>query len=120
MPTPTIEQLLLEAMEADETFWFVRSLVITERTDRTITIHLQINDDLFIQTFLSLRSNRLSLALVSGAGRLYGCDYERGGWHYHPFGETDVHAPMPMGMSPRPLLQFVAMVEELLLAHDLL
>lgn len=95
-------------------------MVIADRTDRTITIHLQINDDLFIQTFLSLRSNRLSLALVSAAGRFYGCDYERGNWHYHPFGQTDVHAPLPTGMSPRPLLQFVTEVEELLLAHELL
>lgn len=117
---PTIDQLLLEAIEASDTFWFVRSMVIADRTDRTITIHLQINDDLFIQTFLSLRSNRLSLALVSAAGRFYGCDYERGNWHYHPFGQTDVHAPLPTGMSPRPLLQFVTEVEELLLAHELL
>lgn len=117
---PTIEQLLLEAIEVHDTFWFIRSWVVFDRTDRTVTIHLQIRDDLFIQTFLSLRSNRLSLALVGVAGRLYGCDYERGAWHYHPFGETAVHAPLPVGMSPRPLLQFVAEVEEILLANDLL
>ncbi len=43
-----------------------------------------------------------------------------GVWHYHPFGQTDVHAPLPMGMSPRPLLQFAAEVEEILLTHELL
>ena len=117
---PTIEQLLLEAIKVHDTFWFIRSWVVFARTDRTVTIHLQIRDDLFIQTFLSLRSNRLCLALVGVAGRLYGCDYERGAWHYHPFGETAVHAPLPVGMSPRPLLQFVAEVEEILLANDLL
>jgi len=116
---PTIDQILLEAMDVSDTCWFVRSLVIADRTDRTITIHLQINDDLFIQIFLSLRSDRLSLALVSAAGRLYGCDYERGVWHYHPFGKTDIHAPLPKGMSPRPLIQFMAEAEELLLLHNL-
>ncbi len=117
---PTIEQLILEAVAVSDTFWFVRSLLIVDRTDRTITIHLQINDSLFIQVFLSLRSNRLSFALVGVVGRLYGCDYEQDTWHYHPFGKTDLHEPLPDGMSLRPLLQFVAAVEELLLAHDLL
>ncbi|MEZ4866363.1 MAG: hypothetical protein R3C14_33910 [Caldilineaceae bacterium] len=118
---PTIEQVILEAIEANDTFWFVRSWIIAERTERTVTIHLHINNDLLIQMFFSLRSNRLSLALVSAAaGRLYGCDYERRTWHYHPFGQTEIHAPLPQGMSPRPLIQFVAEVEELLLANDLL
>lgn len=44
-----IDELILEALEANERFWFIRSFVIFDRTDRIITIHLSITDELLIQ-----------------------------------------------------------------------
>lgn len=74
----TIDQLLLEALAARERFWFVQTLQIRERTDATVTLRFTIGPGLFVQAFLSQRSERLSFALVGAAGRLYGRDREHG------------------------------------------
>ena len=115
-----IEQLITDSFELSERYWFITNVTIVDRTARTVTIHLAIAGDLFIQNFFSERSARLSFALVSQSGRLYGRDFDRGQWHRHPFGQTEFHEPTPEGMSPRPLLQFVAEVEAILLEHGLI
>jgi hypothetical protein len=115
----TIEELIIEALTARERFWFVEEVKVIERTDSTVTLHVIIASKLFIQVFFSQRSQRFSLALVGGAGRLYGRDREHGVWHRHPFGHSEQHEPTPEGMSPQPILQFVAEVEEILLVNSL-
>jgi hypothetical protein len=116
----TIEEVLIEAREAQERYWFVQSLVVVERTALTLTLHLLIGSTLFIQVFYSQRSDRFSLALVGPSGRLYGRDCEHGIWHRHPFGYTDLHELTPEGLSPQPIMQFMAEVEDLLIEHELL
>jgi len=116
----TIEELLDEAREAYSRFWFVQSLIEVERTASTVTVHLVIGPELYIQAYLSELSGRLSLALVDPSGRLYGRDRERGTWHQHPFDDPDWHEPTPEGMSLRPLLQFMAEVEEIVLENELI
>jgi len=115
----TIEELILDALTARERFWFVEEVKVSERTDSTVTLHFTIAPKLFIQVFFSQRSQRFSLALVGSAGRLYGRDREHGVWHRHPFGHSEQHEPTPEGMSPQPILQFLAEVEEILLANSL-
>ena len=85
----TIEELLDEAREAYSRFWFVQSLIEAERTASTVTVHLVIGPELYIQAYLSELSGRLSLALVDPSGRLYGRNRERGTWHQHPFDDPD-------------------------------
>jgi hypothetical protein len=116
----TIEELLREARKAYERFWFVQSLIEVERTASTITVHLIIGPELYVQAYLSELSGRLSLALVDPSGRLYGRNRERGTWHQHPFDDPDLHEPTPEGMSPRPLLQFMAEVEAIVLENELI
>ncbi len=41
-------------------------------------------------------------------------------WHLHPFDAPETHCPTPEGVSPRPPLQFLAEVEELLLENELI
>ena len=118
--TPTIDDLVLEALGARDRFWFVQDLNIVERTNATVTLHLTIGSDLFVQVFLSQSSQRLSFALVGQSGRLYGRDHEHGKWHRHPFGHPEQHEPAFEGRSARPLTQFMAEVEEILVEHDLL
>ena len=65
-------------------------------------------------------SGRFSFALVDPPGRLYGRNRERGVWHRHPFDDPEQHEPTPEGMSPRPLLQFMAEVEEIILENELI
>ena len=116
----TIDELLVEALAAAERFWFVRELQIVDRTDNTTTVHFVIGSDLFVQVFLSQQTGRLNLALVGPSGRLYGRDRERESWHRHPFENPKTHEATSVGMSSHPLMQFMAEVEDLLIAHALI
>jgi len=116
----SIPDLTAEAHDALDRFWFIRDVVIADQTQATVTIHLSIDADLYIQVFLSENSQRMSFALVSQGGRLYGRDSEHGIWHRHPFGQPEHHEPTPEGMSTRPLTQFLAEVEKILVENDLL
>lgn len=115
-----IDELLLQAREAEEQFWFVRALTMVERTNATVTVHFVLTPDLFVQVFLSERSGRFSLALIGPAGRLYGQDREHGRWHRHPFERPDDHDPAPKGISARPIHQFLSEVEQILIENDLI
>jgi hypothetical protein len=116
----TVEQLLIESVAAAERFWFIRTWQITDRTNSTATVRLEIDTEFFVQVFLSERSSRPSLALIGTSGRLYGRDRERGKWHRHPFGLQYVHEATHEGMSSHPVMQFMAEVEDILLSNDLL
>lgn len=116
----TKRDLILEAHDALDRFWFVRDTDIVEQTQATVTIHLTIGPELFVQAFLSESSQRLSLALIGSGGRLYGRDCEHGKWHRHPFGQPEQHELTPEGMSVRPLTQFMSEVEEIVVEHDLI
>lgn len=41
-------------------------------------------------------------------------------WHLHPYDAVERHESLSQGLGPKPLLRFLARVEELLLEHDLL
>lgn len=103
-----------------DTVWFVRSLEEIERTDLTLSLRLYIRPELFVQAFLGERSDSLYFALVEGRRRILGIDREGGEWHLHPFDSPDEHEPLSEGLAPKPLLSFLAKVEDLLLQHELL
>lgn len=109
-----------EAFEALENIWFVQSVEETERTDRTLSLRLYIRPGLFIQSFLGERSNTLYFSLIDGQQRIFGIDRVGDQWHQHPFAEPTRHEPLIEPMEPKPLLRFLAKVEELLLQEDLL
>ena len=115
----TIE-LRLEAQEALERVWFVQSLEEIERTDLTLSLRLHIRPALFVQAFLGEASGSIYLALIEGGRRIFGIDRDGGEWHLHPCDNPDKHEPLPEGLEPRPLLRFLAQVENLLLQYDLL
>jgi hypothetical protein len=116
----TIEEIIVKSFFAKDQFWFIEAVEVIERTDSTITIHFTINTDLFIQIFLSERSSRLSFALIGKSGRLYGRDREHNFWHMHPFENPESHESTPEGMSPKPVVQFLTEVEEILVNNDLI
>ena len=116
----SIDDLLSEFYQAEHRFWFVQEAFVVERTDTTITLYFQITTHLFVQAFLSERNQRLSLALIGPSGRLYGRDRKQERWHLHPFSSPQSHEATPEGMSSQPLIQFLAEVEEILLANNLL
>ena len=109
-----------EAHEALEKVWFVQSLEEVERTDLTIFLRLNIRSDLFVQAFYGAASDMLYLALIESGRRIFGLDRESGQWHLHPFSAPGEHKPLAEGLGPKPLLAFLAKVEDLLVQHDLL
>jgi hypothetical protein len=113
-------ELRYEAEEASDSLWFIGALEEIERTDITLSMRLHIRPKLFVQVFLGTKSDSLYLALIEGERRLFGIDRESGEWHLHPYDAVEIHEPLPQGLGPKPLLRFLARVEDLLLGHDLL
>jgi len=116
----SVTDLRLEAQEVLERVWFVQSLEETECTDPTLSLRFHIRPDLFVQAFLGELTGSLYFALIEGRRRVFGIDRDAGEWHLHPYDDPDKHEPLPEGLEPKPLLRFMAKVEDLLLQHDLL
>jgi len=115
-----LSELWGEAQEAFETVWFVSSLEDMEQTDITISFRLMIREDLYVQVFYGEKSNNLYMALIEGRRRIYGVDREGNEWRLHPFEKADCHEPLTQGLEPKPLLTFLARIEELLVKNDLI
>jgi hypothetical protein len=109
-----------EAQEALDRVWFVQSVEEIEHTDLTLSLRLHIQPGLFVQVFLGELTHSLYFALVHEDQRIFGLDREGDQWHLHPYGNPDNHEPLTAGLEPKPLLRFLARVEDLLLEHDLL
>jgi hypothetical protein len=116
----TIDELIVESLSATDRFWFIQTCEVVERTDFTVTLRLTIGPQLFVQIFLSQQSDRFSFALIGASGRLYGRDREHGLWHRHPFNQPSQHELTPEGMSPQPIIEFLAEIEKIMVEHDLL
>jgi hypothetical protein len=116
----TLPEWQAELHEAERRFWFVQRLAALEQTDDVLKARLEIQAGLFVHFFCSVASGRVQMALVQGSQRLYGRDRENEQWHTHPFGQADKHIFTAEGLSPRPLMQFLTEVEQLLLANELI
>lgn len=106
--------------EAAERVWFIQRLEERESTDLTLSLRLHLRSGLFVQAFLGERSGSLYFALIEGGRRILGMDLEAGEWHLHPYTVPDRHEILSKDPGPKPLLRFLAYVEELLLEHTLL
>ncbi len=112
--------LLVVAQEAFQKVWFVQALDVFERTDQTLSIRLTIKTGLFVQAFMGEITGSLYFALIEGRQRIFGVDRESGEWHEHPFGTPEKHRPLEEGLEPKPLLKFLAKVEEIVLEDNLI
>jgi len=115
-----VSDLAVELDAAECRLWFIQQITELEQTDDALRTRLGIRAGLFVQVFFSETTGRFSLALIQEGQRLYGWDREHGQWHCHPYQAPSRHEPMLEGVSSRPLFQFLAEVERILLAHDLL
>jgi len=112
--------LVSEAQEALDSVWFVQRLEEIERTDITLSLRLYVRPDLFVQVFLGEQSGSLYLALIESGRRIFGIDRETGEWHLHPYDAPTEHKVLLKGLEPKPLLKFLAQIENLLLEYHLL
>lgn len=115
-----IADLLLELHKVEHQAWFVREIAELDLTDDALRVRLDVGEGLVVQVFLSETTGRCSFALVQGNQRIYGRDRENGAWHRHPYQEPSSHELTPEGVSPYPLRQFLAEVQEILLIHELI
>ena len=113
-------ELQQEAEEAFRKIWFIQSLVEEERTNISLSLRLNIRQDLFVQVFMGVLTNVLYLSLIKNEQRIFGIDKENGSWHRHPYHNPALHEPLTEGLEPRPLFTFLSRVEQLIWEHDLL
>jgi hypothetical protein len=114
------DELWLEADEALDRAWPVHSVEKLSQTAHTLVLRLNIQPGIFVNVFLSERSDSLSFALIKDDQRIFGIDRDGDLWHMHPYGASDRHEPLPQGLEPKPLLRFLARVEQLIIEHNLL
>ena len=114
-----IADLLQEIEDVEQRFWFIQSVTL-EQTDDVIKVRVEIREEIFVHVFLSEQSGRFQFALINGRERIYGRDKEDNEWHLHPYGNAEDHLPMPEGISPQPLTQFMTEVEKILLENNLI
>jgi len=115
-----IDALQSEARESFDKVWFIQSIEVIERTDQTLAMRLNIKAGLFVQAFIGEITGSLYFALIEGRQRIFGIDLVSGEWHRHPFGNPQRHETLTAGLGDKPLLSFLARVEELLLDENLL
>ena len=101
-------------------FWFAQSVQDIESTVYHFALRLYIAPRFFVQAFLGKQTGSLYFALVKDDQRIFGIDREGESWHVHPYGATDQHGPLHQSLEPRPLLRFLARVEQLIIEHNLL
>jgi hypothetical protein len=116
----TRADLQREAEEALDRIWFVQRREVYARTEITFAVRLYLREDLFVQAFLGEQSGALYFALIERGQRIFGMDREADEWHVHNYDAPDQHEMLLHDPGPRPLLAFLAHVEEILLAHSLL
>ena len=76
MVTMTPESLRRDLFDAIEKYWFLRAIEEIDRTNTAYAYRLHtIRAGLFVQVFLGVRSQTLSLALVESDRRIFGVDY---------------------------------------------
>lgn len=114
------EDVLGEAHEAAERTWFVQSVKVVERTESTISPRLGMRHETFIQVFCGELTGSLYLALIDRGQRIFGMDLVSGEWHIHPYDAPHQHIPLEERPEPKPLLKFLARVEDIIEQHDLL
>ncbi len=112
--------LQTEAFDALDEFWFVQSIQNIESTGYHFALRLYIAPGMFVQGFLGKQSGSLYFALIKNDQRIFGIDREDDEWHMHPYGESDRHESLPQGLEPKPLLRFLARVEQLIVNTNIL
>lgn len=115
-----MEAIRAEVLEAAERIWFVQAVEDLSDSENTLTMRLIIRSGLFTQVFLGGKSGSFYMALIEGRQRVFGVDREAGVWHEHPYLAADKHEQVSDDFSQKPVLRFLAKVEELILTHDLL
>lgn len=115
-----LEVLQTEVKEAADRIWFIQAVEDSSCSDNTLSMRLMIRSGLFVQVFFGERSGSLYMALIEGRQRIFGVDREAGAWHVHPFHAIEKHEPLTDDYRHRPVSRFLAKVEEMILAHDLL
>ncbi len=114
------ESIRAEAEEAVRRVWFVQSVEEVEHSDISLSLRLIIRPGLFVQVFVGERSRSLYMALIDEKRRIFGVDREFGRWHMHPYAAPQSHEPLTDHNPSKPLLNFLAKTEDIIVEYDLL
>ena len=86
-----IESIISEIGSGIQSFSAFRSYEIVDITQATVKIKIYVRQDTYVQVYANILKNKLNLAFVQGAERIYGEDSEGGILHVHPFNDPVGH-----------------------------
>lgn len=116
----TVDDLLKEVRQAlSEYAYYVRYEIINRGT-HSVKIRLVIHKDLFVQINRNESASLTNFALIHRSQRIYGRDEYRGVWHRHISSAPEHHNGSPEGSRSVSLAEFLAEVDALLRARNLI
>jgi len=90
-------------------------LLDLDHTDITLISRIGFSNDIFIQIYANETKEKLNMALVVAAERMYGVDKEGGFYHEHPFENPLLH----IDTKPMDIEDFIIKSLEILKKIDL-
>jgi hypothetical protein len=101
-------------------FAFIRRIATLDKADHAIKLRLYVDDECFVQVYTNIGKGLLSFTLIINRIRMYGRDCEGGAWHRHPYDAPKTHDFSAEGQRVVTLAQFLAEVQQILQAEDIL
>lgn len=101
-------------------FAFIRRAVKLDKADHAVKMRLYIDNECFVQIYTNIGKGLLSFTLIMNRIRIYGRDCEGGAWHRHPYDAPKTHDFSAEGQRVVTLAQFLAEVQQILQAEDIL
>lgn len=99
---------------------FIQAAVLVDKTEHALKMRLHIDSACFVQIYANPQKDLLSYTLVLNRSRIYGRDCVGGEWHRHPFDAPESHDFSQDGSRSVTLSDFLAEVQQILMATGLL
>ena len=74
---------------------FFDRVEIIHETNSILKARIFVNPFLFIQIYNNSKMIKQSFTLILENNRIFGWDYYKNSWHYHPFDNPELHIPHP-------------------------
>jgi hypothetical protein len=104
----TLEEFERTIFEVAQTSPICGIPVVRSLLPVSISIRVPITSGGFVNAFLNAQTGTTAFAFILEGKRIFGAD-NTGGWHLHPFGNSEQHQPISHTM---PFVEFIAAIEE--------
>lgn len=109
-----------EIETAAREYAFVQQIIKVDETWYSVKYRLHIDADLFVHVYFNERSGTVGMTLLNHGQRVYGRDCYAGQWHRHSKTGPHGHDHSPEGQRAVTIREFLAEVQEILIADGLI